>query len=158
MNKLKTIIVGVDFSECSRSALEQAARMAEWNQANLRIIHAVEHLTISEAAETLRLNEDVIEAIALGHDVGHTPFGHAGEEILNEICSGGFRHSAQSLRVVDVLERDGEGLNLTFEVRDGIAHHSKGKRGAPVGNAGQQPHGQVQGQDRGPARGFRGVR
>ena len=62
MNKLRTIIVGVDFSECSRNGLEQAARMAEWNQANLRIIHAVEHLTISEAAEALRLNEDEIRS------------------------------------------------------------------------------------------------
>ena len=78
-------------------------------------------------AKALCLNEDLTEAIALGHDLGHTPFGHAGEETLNEICPGGFRHSAQSLRVVDFLERDGKGLNLTFEVRDGILKHSKGK-------------------------------
>jgi dGTPase len=78
-------------------------------------------------AKALSLNEDLTEAIALGHDLGHTPFGHAGEEILNEICPGGFHHSAQSLRVVDLLERDGKGLNLTFEVRDGILKHSKGK-------------------------------
>jgi dGTPase len=67
------------------------------------------------------------EAIALGHDLGHTPFGHAGEAALNEIFPHGFRHNEQSLRVVDVLERDGEGLNLTFEVRDGILKHSKGR-------------------------------
>ncbi|MCX5907035.1 MAG: HD domain-containing protein, partial [Deltaproteobacteria bacterium] len=65
--------------------------------------------------------------IALGHDLGHTPFGHAGEAILDEICPGGFHHADQSLRVVDILERDGQGLNLTFEVRDGIRKHSKGK-------------------------------
>jgi dGTP triphosphohydrolase len=78
-------------------------------------------------AKALFLNEDLTEAIALGHDLGHTPFGHAGEETLNEICPGGFHHSAQSLRVVDLLEKDGRGLNLTFEVRDGILQHSKGK-------------------------------
>src|SRR3989304_2961817 len=72
-------------------------------------------------------HEDLTEAIALGHDLGHTPFGHAGEETLNEICPGGFHHAAQSLRVVDLLEKDGRGLNLTFEVRDGIQKHSKGK-------------------------------
>lgn len=88
-------------------------------------------LEVSQIARTiskaLRLNEDLTEAVALGHDLGHTPFGHAGEETLNEILSGGFNHSEQSLRVVDLLEKDGEGLNLTLEVRDGILKHTKGK-------------------------------
>jgi dGTPase len=78
-------------------------------------------------AKALQLNEVLAEAIALGHDLGHTPFGHAGEAVLNEIFPGGFSHHEQSLRVVDVLERDGRGLNLTAEVRDGISKHSKGK-------------------------------
>ena len=72
------------------------------------------------------LNEDLTEAIALGHDLGHTPFGHSGEEGLNEVFPGGFRHVHQSVRIVDVLERGGAGLNLTHEVREGIAKHSKG--------------------------------
>jgi dGTPase len=75
----------------------------------------------------LNLNEDLTEAIALGHDLGHTPFGHIGEEVLNELYPGGFRHNEQSLRVVDLLEKDGQGLNLTWEVRDGILKHSKGQ-------------------------------
>ncbi|MEN6582282.1 MAG: HD domain-containing protein, partial [Armatimonadota bacterium] len=82
-------------------------------------------------ARALRLNEDLTEAIALGHDLGHTPFGHAGEQALDEVYreyvpGARFKHSAQSLRVVDVLENRGMGLNLTSEVRDGILHHSKG--------------------------------
>lgn len=93
-----------------------------------RMTHTLE---VSQIARTmsraLRLNEDLTEAVALGHDLGHTPFGHAGEQVLNEICPGGFHHAAQSLRVVDRLEKDGRGLNLTFEVRDGILKHSKGK-------------------------------
>jgi dGTPase len=88
-------------------------------------------LEVSQIARTiskaLHLNEDLTEAIALGHDLGHTPFGHAGEDILNEIVPGGFNHADQSLRVVDLLERDGKGLNLTVEVRDGILMHTKGK-------------------------------
>jgi dGTPase len=72
------------------------------------------------------LNEDLTEAIALGHDLGHTPFGHAGEATLDKLLPGGFSHSAQSLRVVEKLEYEGKGLNLSFEVRDGISHHSKG--------------------------------
>ncbi len=92
-----------------------------------RLTHTLE---VSQVARTisraLRLNEDLTEAIALGHDLGHTPFGHLGEEILNELCPGGFRHNEQSLRVVDMLEKYGQGLNLTWEVRDGILHHSKG--------------------------------
>jgi dGTPase len=80
--------------------------------------------TISRA---LNLNEDLTEAIALGHDLGHTPFGHLGEELLNQLSPLGFRHNEQSLRVVDVLEKDGQGLNLTWEVREGILNHSKTK-------------------------------
>lgn len=74
-------------------------------------------------AKALRLNEDLVEAIALGHDLGHTPFGHAGERVLNRLCSGGFRHNEQSVRIVERLEKDGAGLNLTWEVRDGILNH-----------------------------------
>jgi dGTPase len=93
-----------------------------------RLTHTLEVAQIARTmAKALCLNEDLTEAIALGHDIGHTPFGHAGEETLNEICADGFHHAAQSLRVVDLLERDGKGLNLTFEVRDGILKHSKGK-------------------------------
>ena len=72
------------------------------------------------------MNEDLAEAIALGHDLGHTPFGHMGEQALNELLPGGFRHNEQSLRVVDYIEKKGKGLNLTYEVRDGILNHSKG--------------------------------
>lgn len=90
-----------------------------------RLTHTIEVSQIARTiARALRLNEDLTEAIALGHDLGHTPFGHAGEELLNELLPGGFRHPEQSLRVVDLIERDGNGLNLTFEVRDGILNHS----------------------------------
>ena len=93
-----------------------------------RLTHTLEVSQIARTiARALRLNEDLTEAIALGHDLGHTPFGHAGEAILSKILPGGFTHHEQSLRVVDKLEYDGKGLNLTFEVRDGIAKHSKGK-------------------------------
>lgn len=89
-----------------------------------RLSHTLE---VSQNARTigkaLRLNEDLVEAIALGHDLGHTPFGHAGENILNELCEGGFVHSEQSVRIVERLEKAGEGLNLTWEVRDGILNH-----------------------------------
>ena len=89
-----------------------------------RLTHTLE---VSQNARTigkaLRLNEDLVEAIALGHDLGHTPFGHAGETALNTICPGGFLHNEQSLRVVEVLERNCRGLNLTKEVRDGILNH-----------------------------------
>lgn len=78
-------------------------------------------------AKALRLNEDLVEAIALGHDLGHTPFGHAGEAILNEIYEGGFKHNEQSVRIVEKLEKDGEGLNLTWEVRDGIMNHQSSR-------------------------------
>ncbi len=93
-----------------------------------RLTHTLEVSQIARTiARALRLNEDLTEAIALGHDLGHTPFGHAGEDILREIYPGGFNHFNQSLRVVETLERNGRGLNLTVEVRDGIVKHSKGK-------------------------------
>lgn len=89
-----------------------------------RLTHTLE---VSQNARTigkaLRLNEDLVEAIALGHDLGHTPFGHAGERVLNELCEGGYRHNEQSVRIVEKLEKDGCGLNLTWEVRDGILNH-----------------------------------
>ncbi|MDN5344878.1 MAG: dGTPase, partial [Clostridia bacterium] len=89
-----------------------------------RLTHTLEVAQVSRTiARALRLNEDLAEAIALGHDLGHTPFGHSGEEALNEVVPGGFKHNQQSLRVVEVLE-GGRGLNLTWEVRDGIAHHT----------------------------------
>jgi len=96
-----------------------------------RLTHTLEVAQIARtAARALFLNEDLAEAIAMGHDLGHTPFGHAGEAVLNEVCDEGFRHFEQSLRVVDKLEstRHGRGLNLTHEVRDGILNHSVGKR------------------------------
>jgi len=92
-----------------------------------RLTHTLEVSQIARTiARALRLNEDLTEAIALGHDLGHTPFGHAGERALNELCPGGFTHYRQSLRVVDFLEKDGLGLNLTWEVRNGIITHTKG--------------------------------
>jgi dGTPase len=99
-----------------------------------RLTHTLEVSQIARSiAKVLRLNEELTEAIALGHDLGHTPFGHAGERVLNDLIPGGFNHYEQSLRIVDVLEADRAGLNLTWEVRDGIARHSKGKSGMPVG-------------------------
>jgi len=99
-----------------------------------RLTHTLEVAQISRTiAKVLQLHEELTEAIALGHDLGHTPFGHAGERVLDELMPGGFNHYEQSLRIVDVLENEHQGLNLTWEVRDGIAHHSKGKGGAPVG-------------------------
>jgi dGTPase len=99
-----------------------------------RLTHTLEVSQIARSvAKVLRLNEELTEAIALGHDLGHTPFGHAGERVLQQLVPGGFEHYEQSLRIVDVLEHDGRGLNLTWEVRDGIARHSKGKHGVPVG-------------------------
>jgi dGTPase len=103
---------------------------AEGDHFRTRLTHTLEVAQIARTiARALRLNEDLTEAIALGHDLGHTPFGHAGEDVLNELCPGGFRHYEQSLRVVDVLE-GGKGLNLTFEVRDGIRNHTA--EGRPV--------------------------
>jgi len=91
-----------------------------------RLTHTLE---VSQIARTisraLNLNEDLTEVIALGHDLGHTPFGHVGEDVLDELYQQGFRHNEQSLRIVDLLENDGQGLNLTWEVRDGIVNHSK---------------------------------
>jgi dGTPase len=93
-----------------------------------RLTHTLE---VSQIARTLsralNLNEDLTEAISLGHDLGHTPFGHIGEDVLNELYQGGFRHNEQSLRLVDTLENSGKGLNLTWEVREGILNHSKTK-------------------------------
>ena len=89
-----------------------------------RLTHTLEVGQIARTiARALRLNEDLAEAIALGHDLGHTPFGHAGEYVLNEVCPYGFKHYEQSLRVIDVLE-NGKGINLTWEVRDGIVNHT----------------------------------
>ena len=102
----------------------QVFLLPEGDHYRTRLTHTLE---VSQNARTiakaLRLNEDLVEAIALGHDLGHTPFGHSGERVLNEICPFGFKHNEQSLRTVDVLEKDGQGLNLTFEVRDGIVNH-----------------------------------
>ena len=92
-----------------------------------RLTHTLEVSQMARVmARALFLNEDLVEAIALGHDLGHTPFGHSGETVLREIYSADFSHNAQSLRVVEVLENKGNGLNLTAEVRDGILKHSKG--------------------------------
>ncbi len=91
-----------------------------------RLTHTLE---VSQIARTisraLRLNEDLTEAIAMGHDIGHTPFGHSGEDVLDALLPDGFEHNVQSLRVVEKLENDGQGLNLTYEVRDGILNHKK---------------------------------
>ncbi|HXF37158.1 MAG TPA: deoxyguanosinetriphosphate triphosphohydrolase [Actinomycetota bacterium] len=96
----------------------------EGDHYRVRLTHTLEVAQIARtAARALRLNEDLVEAIALGHDLGHTPFGHLGEQALSPFLGRPFRHSEQSLRVVDHLERDGRGLNLTWEVRDGIVNH-----------------------------------
>ncbi len=93
-----------------------------------RMTHTIEVMRIARAiARGLGLNEDLTEAAAFGHDLGHTPFGHAGERTLAKLVPGGFRHNEQSLRVVDKLEKNGEGLNLTMEVRDGIVCHTGSK-------------------------------
>jgi len=102
-----------------------------------RLTHTLEVAQIARTiARSLRLNETLTEAIALGHDLGHTPFGHAGEAVLDKVFPPGFKHWEQSLRVVDLLERDGRGLNLTHEVRDGILRHSKGN--SPINPAKHQ--------------------
>ena len=94
-----------------------------------RLTHVFEVSQIARTiAVALKLNGHLTEAIALGHDLGHTPFGHAGEAVLNDLHPGGFRHYDQSLRIVDIIEKNGKGLNLTFEVRDGISMHSKGRK------------------------------
>jgi dGTPase len=112
-----------------------------------RLTHTLEVSQIARSiAKVLRLNEELTEAIALGHDLGHTPFGHAGERVINELVPGGFNHYEQSLRIVDILEHDGAGLNLTWEVRDGIARHSKGKSGMPVGADSEHRASTIEGQ------------
>jgi len=104
-----------------------------------RLTHTLEVAQIARTiARALNLNEDLTEAIALGHDLGHTPFGHVGEDVLNELYHRGFRHNEQSLRVVDLLEKDGRGLNLTLEVRDGILNHSK-TDAVSLGEGGGEP-------------------
>ena len=98
-----------------------------------RMTHTLEVTRIARTiARALRLNEDLTEAIALGHDLGHTPFGHAGERALNALMPGGFAHYRQSVRVVERLEKNGEGLNLTWEVRNGILCHTKGEPAATL--------------------------
>lgn len=98
-----------------------------------RLTHTLEVAQIARTvSKVLELNEELTEAVALGHDLGHAPFGHAGEAVLDRLMPGGFSHHGHSLRIVDVLERDRRGLNLTWEVRNGIARHSKGKDGAPL--------------------------
>lgn len=102
----------------------QVFLLPEGDHYRTRLTHTLE---VSQNARTiakaLKLNEDLVEAIALGHDLGHTPFGHSGERILNEISPFGFKHNEQSVRTVELLEKEGQGLNLTFEVRDGIRNH-----------------------------------
>lgn len=98
--------------------------MPDGDHYRTRMTHTLE---VSQNARTiakaLKLNEDLTEAIALGHDLGHTPFGHAGERVLNRVCSEGFKHNVQSVRIVECLEKNGMGLNLTWEVRDGMLNH-----------------------------------
>lgn len=101
-----------------------------------RLTHTMDVSQIARSiARELALNEDLTEAIALGHDLGHTPFGHVGERVLDSLSPHGFRHNEQSVRVVEYIEKDGKGLNLTFEVRDGILNHTK--RGHPATLEGQ---------------------
>ncbi|MEN8189607.1 MAG: deoxyguanosinetriphosphate triphosphohydrolase [Thermodesulfobacteriota bacterium] len=105
-----------------------------------RLTHVLEVSQIARTiASALCLNEPLVEAIALGHDLGHTPFGHAGEATLNELHPRGFRHNVHSLRVIDFLENRGKGLNLTFEVRNGIAKHSKGRNDILPEDTGELP-------------------
>lgn len=110
----------------------QVLMLPEGDHYRTRLTHTLEVSQIARTiARALMLNEDLTEAIALGHDLGHTPFGHMGEKVLDKLAKanglGGFHHAAQSLRVVDFLEKDGKGLNLTWEVRMGILQHSKGQ-------------------------------
>lgn len=102
----------------------QVFLIPEGDHYRTRMTHTLEVAQLSRTiAKALRLNEDLADAIALGHDLGHTPFGHAGERALNAVCPYGFAHYEQSVRVVELLEKKGEGLNLTWEVRDGIRNH-----------------------------------
>jgi dGTPase len=104
-----------------------------------RLTHTLEVAQVGRSiARALRLNEMLVEAMVMGHDLGHTPFGHAGEQLLDEVVAGGFHHVVQSARVVEVLEKDGRGLNLTLEVRDGILRHSKGKGRVLLRGAGEK--------------------
>ena len=112
-----------------------------------RLTHTLEVSQIARSiAKVLRLHEELTEAIALGHDLGHPPFGHAGERVIDGLVPGGFSHYEQSLRIVDVLENGRQGLNLSWEVRDGIARHSKGKHGSPVGAPSEHRASTVEGQ------------
>ncbi len=105
-----------------------------------RLTHTLEVMQIGRTvARSLGLNEDLVEAIALGHDIGHTPFAHSGESVLDELSENGFHHSNQSLRVVDRLANGGQGLNLTREVRDGIVKHSKSEQSMFESVAGSEP-------------------
>lgn len=102
----------------------QVFLIPEGDHYRTRLTHTLEVSQLARTiAKALRLNEDLVDAIALGHDLGHTPFGHAGERALREVCPDGFAHNEQSVRVVELLEKKGEGLNLTWEVRDGILNH-----------------------------------
>lgn len=102
----------------------QVFLVPEGDHYRTRLTHTLEVAQIARTiSKALRLNEDLTEAIALGHDLGHTPFGHAGERALNKVCSEGFAHQIQSIRVVELLEKNGEGMNLTWEVRDGMRNH-----------------------------------
>jgi dGTPase len=104
-----------------------------------RLTHTLEVAQVGRSvARALRLNEMLVEAMVMGHDLGHTPFGHAGERLLSEVVPGGFHHVVQSVRVVDVLENEGNGLNLTAEVRDGILRHSKGRGNVLLSGTGQK--------------------
>ena len=115
-------------------------------QYRTRLTHTLEVAQIARTiARAMRLNEDLAEAISLGHDLGHTPFGHSGETALKEIYSADFSHNEQSLRIVDILEKNGRGLNLTHEVRDGILRHSKGY-GPIIPEAGQETASTIEGQ------------
>lgn len=110
------------------------------DQYRTRLTHTLEVAQIARTiARAMHLNEDLTEAIALGHDLGHTPFGHSGETTLKEIFSPDFSHNEQSLRVVEILENGGKGLNLTYEVRDGILKHSKGHGKIMPDDPGEQP-------------------
>lgn len=112
-----------------------------------RLTHTLEVSQIARSiAKVLRLHEELTEAIALGHDLGHPPFGHAGERVIDRLVPGGFSHYEQSLRIVDVLENGRAGLNLSWEVRDGIARHSKGKHGLPVGAPAEHRASTIEGQ------------
>jgi dGTPase len=104
-----------------------------------RLTHTLEVAQVGRSiARALRLNEMLVEAMVMGHDLGHTPFGHAGERLLSRVVPGGFHHVVQSVRVVEVLEKEGRGLNLTAEVRDGILRHSKGKGNVLLKGSGEK--------------------